>query len=229
MKKLKYVIPCVALCTSMMIPSHLSKASSINSKSSVSQILASCYVQPQSITNEGMKYLDEINESNVSEILASCSIQPQNLNNESLKYLDSLKESKESKKKNKVKKSESNTYSNNDKYLLAKISMSEAGGEDLYGKMLVVRVILNRVKSKKFPNTIEQVIYQNGQFSPISDGRFNSVEPSKECYEAIDNVINKGWDDSQGALYFESCALSNNWHSRNLHYLFAHGGHRFYK
>ena len=118
--------------------------------------------------------------------------------------------------------------SENDKYLLAKISMAEAGIEDIYGKAYVIMVVLNRIDSEQFPDTIYEIITQKNQFSPVSNGTFYELEPSDECYNALEMVIN-GWDNSQGALYFESCPNANNWHSRNLEYLFTHGGHRFYK
>ena len=115
-----------------------------------------------------------------------------------------------------------------DSYLLAKIAMAEAEGEDVKGKALVILVVLNRVWTDGFPGTIHDVIYQKNQFSPISNGRFNRVEPDDECYEALEMVMH-GWDESQGALYFESKKSADNWHSRHLDYLFTHGGHRFYK
>ena len=115
-----------------------------------------------------------------------------------------------------------------DSYLLAKIAMAEAEGEDVKGKALVILVVLNRVWTDGFPGTIHDVIYQKNQFSPISNGRFNRVEPDDECYEALEMVMH-GWDESQGALYFESEKSADNWHSRHLDYLFTHGGHRFYK
>lgn len=116
-----------------------------------------------------------------------------------------------------------------DSYLLAKIAMAEAEGEDIEGKALVICVVLNRVWYKdEFEDTIHDVIYEKNQFSPISDGRFDRVEPNEECYEALEMVMS-GWDKSNGALYFESEKSADNWHSRHLEYLFTHGGHRFYK
>ena len=115
-----------------------------------------------------------------------------------------------------------------DSYLLAKIAMAEAEGGDVEGKALVILVVLNRVWTNEFPGTIHDVIYQKNQFSPISNGRFDRVEPDNECYEALEMVMH-GWDESQGALYFESEKSADNWHSRHLDYLFTHGGHRFYK
>lgn len=69
-----------------------------------------------------------------------------------------------------------------DNYLLAKIAMAEAESEDTEGKALVILVVLNRVWSDGFPNSIEEVIYQSGQFSPISNGRFDRVEPDADCW-----------------------------------------------
>lgn len=119
-------------------------------------------------------------------------------------------------------------WGEDDDHLLAKIAMAEAGGEDIEGKAYVIMVVLNRVRSDKFPDTIHKVIYQKNQFTPASNGKLDNIKPDEDCYKAIDMVIN-GWDKSQGALYFESCKNENNWHSRNLQYLFKHGGHRFYK
>lgn len=116
-----------------------------------------------------------------------------------------------------------------DPELLVRIAMAEAGDQDVEGKALVMMVILNRMLSDKFPNTIEDVIMQKNQFTPVSSGRFYEVEPDDGCYEALDLIMVHKWDESQGALYFESCSDADNWHSRNLEYLFTHGGHRFYK
>lgn len=112
-----------------------------------------------------------------------------------------------------------------DQYLLAKIAMAEAEAEDTIGKALVIRVVLNRVNSQKFPNTVEKVIFQYDQFSPIKNGRWDRVEPSADCWEALAMVIN-GWDESQGALYFESRGYG--WHSETLDFLYKHGCHYFY-
>lgn len=122
-----------------------------------------------------------------------------------------------------------------DSYLLCKIAIAEAEGEDVEGKAYVMMVVLNRMMSDEFPNTIRDVIFQkipnskHYQFSPIENGRFDRVEPSEECWQALDMIMVDKWDKSQGALYFESEADTDNWHSRNLEYLFTHGGHRFYR
>ena len=110
---------------------------------------------------------------------------------------------------------------------LAKIIMCEAGGEDFDGKTLVGNVIMNRVESNEFPDDIISVIRQKKQFSPVTSGKIDRVVPTNDCYLAALRVLG-GHDISQGALYFESCD-GDSWHSRNLQFLFKHGGHRFYK
>jgi N-acetylmuramoyl-L-alanine amidase len=114
-----------------------------------------------------------------------------------------------------------------DAYLLTKLAMAEAEGEDTVGKALVIRVALNRVWSEAFPNSISEVIFQKNQFSVTANGRFDDVEPSEDCWKALDMVL-EGWDESDGATFFESRSDST-WHSENLTYLFQHGNHYFYK
>ena len=121
------------------------------------------------------------------------------------------------------------SISHEDSQMLVRLAMAEAGNQDIYGKALVMVVVLNRVQDSQFPDTISEVIMQENQFTPVSNGVFYEVEPDDECYEALNWVMLQGWDESQGALYFESCSNADNWHSRNLEYLFIHGDHRFYK
>lgn len=75
--------------------------------------------------------------------------------------------------------------------MLAQLVMAEAGNQSLLGKRYVVDVVLNRVDSKKFPNTIKGVIYQKNQFSPIKDGGFARVagKVTKDCYKAVDKEL----------------------------------------
>lgn len=128
----------------------------------------------------------------------------------------------------------SKDWSTDDDYLLARIVMAEAEGCNMQTKTLVAMVVLNRVWSEQFPDTIHDVIFEqcgNGtyQFSPIGNGRWDSVEPNEDCYEAIEIVKQSVYDYSGGALYFENCTDEDNWHSRNLEYLYESEGIRFYK
>lgn len=118
---------------------------------------------------------------------------------------------------------------------LLKIVEAEAGGEDFTGKMLVANVVLNRVESQSFPDTVTEVIFQqeNGvsQFSPISDGRFESVIVSDETVEAVEEVL-YGEDSSQGALYFAARTSASAdrmaWFDSHLTKLFTYGHHEFF-
>lgn len=123
--------------------------------------------------------------------------------------------------------------SENDKYLLAKIAMAEAEGESFKTKVLVILTILNRVNSNEFPDTIEEVIFQNRkgiyQFSPVMpNGRWWKVEPNQDCWKAVDEVMLLEYDISEGALYFEACK-GESWHSRNLELICKSSNTRFYK
>lgn len=126
----------------------------------------------------------------------------------------------------------SRDWDGEDSMILLKIAMAEAEGESTEGKALVMLVILNRVWSDGFPDSIEDVVFQEiggvYQFSPIAPGgRYWTTEPDEDCYKALEMVM-LGWDESRGALYFEACA-GESWQSRNCEFLFREGNHNFYK
>lgn len=115
-----------------------------------------------------------------------------------------------------------------DSEILEQIAMAEAEGEGVEGKALVMLVVLNRVWSDGFPNSVRDVVFQEGQFSPVENGRYFEVVPDEECREAEEMILH-GWDESQGALYFASTDYEHEWHENNLEYLFTVGHHDFYK
>lgn len=123
----------------------------------------------------------------------------------------------------------SKDWSAQESYLLARIAMAEAEGCNTQTKTLIIMCVLNRVWSDEFPDTIEEVIFQENQFSPIENGRWDRVEPNEDCYEAVKVVMEAKYDYSGGATYFENCADEDNWHSRNLEFLYESEGIRFYK
>ena len=123
----------------------------------------------------------------------------------------------------------SKDWSVKESYLLARIAMAEAEGCNTQTKTLIIMCVLNRVWSDEFPDTIEEVIFQENQFSPIDNGRWDRVEPNEDCYEAVKVVMEAKYDYSGGATYFESCSDEDNWHSRNLEFLYESEGIRFYK
>ena len=119
----------------------------------------------------------------------------------------------------------------NEYKVLLKIVEAEAGSEDLTGKMLVANVIMNRVNSQKFPDTVTEVVYQRhqgkAQFSPTADGRIDTVNVSQETITAVEKVLN-GEDSSNGALYFRSVYSNSGWFDRALTRVIEHGNHIFY-
>lgn len=108
---------------------------------------------------------------------------------------------------------------------LCRIIECEARGEDLKGRILVGNVVMNRVASEKFPNSIAEVIESPGQFDPVSSGAYLVVEPTSITKEAAMRVLN-GEDYSQEALYFQK-SESEVWGSKT--YLFRYNSHSFYK
>lgn len=95
--------------------------------------------------------------------------------------------------------SSSKTYSN-DEYLLAKVIHAEARGESYTGQVAIGAVVLNRVKSSQFPNTIAGVIYQPYAFTAVNDGQIN-LEPNATAYKAAKDALN-GWDPTYGSIYY---------------------------
>lgn len=96
--------------------------------------------------------------------------------------------------------STSSKQSSSDLYLLAKCVYAEARGESYQGQVAVAAVILNRVKSPDFPNTIAGVIYQPWAFTAVHDGQIN-LEPNQTAYNAARDAMN-GWDPTYGCLYY---------------------------
>ena len=91
-------------------------------------------------------------------------------------------------------------YSDSDVALLARLIYGEARGESYQGQVAVGAVVLNRVKSSSFPNTISGVIYQKYAFTAVSDGQIN-LTPNDTAKKAAIAAMN-GWDPSYGALYY---------------------------
>lgn len=84
--------------------------------------------------------------------------------------------------------------------LLSRLVYGEARGEVYKGQVAVAAVVLNRVKSSSFPNTVAGVIYQRGAFDVVGDGQIN-LTPNSTAKSAAQDALN-GWDPSNGALYY---------------------------
>lgn len=96
--------------------------------------------------------------------------------------------------------SSNSSYSSSDLYLLAKCIYAEARGEPYIGQVAIGAVVLNRVESSSFPNTIAGVIYQPYAFTAVSDGQIN-LEPNDTAYKAARDALN-GWDPTNGCIYY---------------------------
>ena len=94
--------------------------------------------------------------------------------------------------------------------LLARLIYGEARGEPYTGQVAVGAVVMNRVKSSSFPNTVSGVIYQSGAFDAVRDGQIN-LTPDSTAKKAAQDAIN-GWDPSYGAIYyFNPSTATNKW------------------
>lgn len=104
------------------------------------------------------------------------------------------------------------TSNSSDIQLMARAINGEARGEPYEGQVAVGAVILNRVKSSKFPNTISGVIYQSGAFTAVTDGQINQpIEEGSSVYKAAQDAKN-GWDPTGGCIYyFNPATATNKW------------------
>lgn len=121
--------------------------------------------------------------------------------------------------------SSSGGYSSSDVYLLAKVIAAEARGESYTGQVAVGAVVLNRVESSSFPDTVSGVVYQKGAFSAVTDSNW-SVEPNATAKKAAQDAIN-GWDPSGGALYYYNPAKTSNAWIRSRPVITTIGAHVF--
>ena len=119
------------------------------------------------------------------------------------------------------------SYSSSDIWLLAKVIEAEARGESYVGQVAVGAVVLNRVESSSFPDTISGVVYQAGAFSAVTDSNW-SVSPSATSKKAAQDAIN-GWDPSYGCLYYYNPAKTSNKWIRTRPVVTTIGSHVFCK
>lgn len=124
-----------------------------------------------------------------------------------------------------------NIQDNEDIYLLAKVIQAEAEGEPYKGQVAVGAVVMNRVKSKQFPNNIRDVIYQPSQFSCLP--KLATNRPSNENLQAAKDAL-RGKDPSRGALFYYNPRLASREGARffttaNLRRTVSIGNHIFYR
>lgn len=99
-----------------------------------------------------------------------------------------------------------NGYTSSDVYLLAKTIYAEGRGEPYVGQVAIGAVIMNRIRSASFPNTVSGVVYQKGAFTAVDDGQIN-LTPNETAMKAARDAIN-GWDPTGGALYYYNPAVA---------------------
>ena len=112
-----------------------------------------------------------------------------------------------------------------DHRLLSKLVYAEARGESYKGQVAVAAVVLNRVESASFPNTISGVIYQSGAFSCVSNGSINNTPDSTAIRAALDAL--NGWDPSGGAIYYYNPKTATNQWIRSRPVITTIGRHVF--
>ncbi|MBQ9728170.1 MAG: spore cortex-lytic enzyme [Clostridia bacterium] len=99
-----------------------------------------------------------------------------------------------------------NGFSSSDVYLLARTIYAEGRGEPYVGQVAIGAVVMNRIRSSSFPNTISGVVYQKHAFTAVSDGQIN-LTPNDTAMKAARDAIN-GWDPTGGALYYYNPAVA---------------------
>ena len=103
-----------------------------------------------------------------------------------------------------------NGFSQNDIQLMANAVHGESRGEPFIGQVAVAAVILNRVQSASFPNTVSGVIFQPGAFTAVADGQI-WLTPNETSKKAVLDAIN-GWDPTGEAIYyFNPATATSGW------------------
>lgn len=180
--------------------------------------------QKQEIQQESKEELERINEQIVMDAKIKVLEAEENARQKALE--------EERRREEEKKASSRKAVSDDDYQVLLRIVQAEAGVCDEKGKILVANVVLNRVKSQEFPDSVRSVVYEPSQFSPVSDGSINSVKVTEETKECVNRAL-EGEDYSDGALYFMnrrgSRSRAVSWFDSHLTYLFRHQNHEFFK
>lgn len=115
-----------------------------------------------------------------------------------------------------------------DAQLLMHIARAEAG-TSLDGQLWTMRTLINRIESDEFPDEIWDVVSQKGQFEVYANGRYKTVELNENSHLAL-AMIEGGWDETDGAIWFEASTNSpNSWHATHLTFIKEVEGQRYYK
>lgn len=141
---------------------------------------------------------------------------------------DSASKSNSSKSSNKKQVTNApNGYTNNDIKLMANAVYGESRGEPYIGQVAVAAVILNRLTSSSFPNSVSGIIYQPGAFTAVADGQIN-LTPNENAKKAVLDAIN-GWDPTTGCIYYYNPKTATNKWIRKRPKILTIGEHIFCK
>lgn len=159
----------------------------------------------------GDKPLEEMTKDDV--IVAQLKSENEQVDEINSEVVDNLQVNKEVKKdttnvvasqvsyvSNTTSGSNNHNFSKQDIYDLARVVHGEARGEPFTGQVAVAAVVLNRLESKNFGQSIQEIIYEPGAFTAVADGQYY-MEPDANAYKAVEAAL-KGWDPTGGAIYY---------------------------
>lgn len=186
-------------------------------------------VQLTASNEQGQRLIGGLLERNIQDELAKSALEIEAIEREVL--MQTQQAAREAEDKERQERAVI-SYTDSDYKVLQRIVEAEAGICDEKGKILVANVIINRVKSGRFPNNITDVVYQRNQFSPVIDGSINTCQVTEETIDCVNRAL-EGEDYSEGALFFmnRGASASSNvrWFDGNLKFVMSHGGHEFFK
>lgn len=177
-------------------------------------------------TNEKATNVRTAVEVEVEKTASKSTIQVENTNNEATEQ--TTKAEPASKEVQTSSKNVIYTYTADELEMLAKIIHAEAKGEVYNGKVAVGAVIINRLQSGSFSNTLQGVITAEKQFEPVANGTFAKAQPTAEDYEAAIESFN-GVDPTGGATFFYAPSIVRSDFHESLKYTTTIGNHRFFR
>ncbi len=193
-------------------------------------------VQLAASNEKGQQLIGSLLERNIQDELAQSALEIEAIEKEVLMQTQQAAqeaEEKEREERERLRKEQAVIrYTDSDYKVLQRIVQAEAGICDDKGKILVANVIINRVRSREFPNNITDVVYERSQFSPVIDGSINTCKVTQQTIDCVDRAL-AGEDYSNGALYFMNRGGSESsnvrWFDGRLTFVMQHGRHEFFK
>ena len=171
---------------------------------------------------QGQHLLGSLLEKNIQDDIAQNALEVEAIEKEVLMQAQQAKKEAEEREKQRKRENAVISYTDEDYEVLLRIVQAEAGICDDKGKILVANVIINRVKSSRFPGNVRDVVYQRSQFSPVSNGTINTCRVTQQTRDCVDRAL-AGEDYSDGALFFmnrsRSASSNVSWFDGHLTYI----------